>query len=76
MARRKDVWHVAEKNYIIKNYASMTIKELREGLADLTEKLRTDDAINSMIRRLKSSGKIEGGKDKEVVDRSLKQRRK
>ena len=76
MSRRKDVWHVTEKNYIINNYANMTIKELSEGLEELTGKSRTDDAINSMIRRLKRSGRIEGGKDKETIDRSLKQRRK
>jgi len=70
-------WHYKEEEFLIKNYFSMTIKELQEGLTKLSNRpKRSADSINAKIKRLKSEGKIQGYKDNEVVTRSLKQRRR
>jgi len=63
---------------LIENYDKLTIKELRDGLKSLSfrEKMRSPDSINSKIKRLKSEGKLDGYKKKEVVERALKQRGK
>jgi hypothetical protein len=74
--RRRRGWHPREEQYIVENYAVMTIKELVQGLEQLSGRKRTDDSINAKIKRLKADGRIEGGKENEAVTRSLRQRRK
>lgn len=83
MARRG--WHLKEEEFLVKNYAVMTIKELKKGLEDLANQnrskslakiVRTPDSINAKIKRLKAEAKIEGQKDEVTVQRSLVQRRK
>jgi len=78
-------WHLKEEEFLIENYAIMTIKELKEGLERLTntglnpnlpKRVRTPDSINAKIKRLKAEGKIEGQKEEKAVQRSLIQRRK
>lgn len=73
---RRKGWHMKEEEFLINNYATMTIKELKVGLKELSNRDRTADSINAKIKRLKAEGKIEGQKDEEVVQRSLIQRRK
>ena len=78
---RRRGWHLKEKEFLINNYASMTIKELQKGLEELSasqlsSRKRSADSINAKIKRLKAEGKIEGQKEQEVVNRSLIQRRK
>jgi hypothetical protein len=76
-------WHLKEEEFLIDNYAIMTIKELKEGLEELANRdrsellpkiVRTPDSINAKIKRLKAEGKIEGQKDEKTVHRSLVQR--
>lgn len=69
-------WHLKEKEFLVNNYAVMTIKEIQSGLMAISNRVRTADSINAKIKRLKSEGKIEGQKDDLVVQRSLIQRRK
>jgi hypothetical protein len=69
-------WHMREEEFLIDNYAIMTIKELKESLKELSNRDRTADSINAKIKRLKAEGKIEGQKDEKAVHRSLVQRRK
>jgi hypothetical protein len=73
---RRRGWHLKEEEFLINNYESMTIKELRSGLEQLSNRRRSDDSINAKIKRLKSEGKIKGQKEQEVVTRALIQRRK
>lgn len=72
---RKTGWHPKEESFLVENYSSKTIKELRVGLYELSGRMRSDDSINAKIRRLKKEGKIIGERDKETVDRALRQRR-
>ena len=83
MARRG--WHLKEEEFLIENYTTMTIKELKKGLEDLanqnrseilTKIIRSPDSINAKIKRLKSENKLEGQKNESTVQRSLIQRRK
>jgi hypothetical protein len=73
-------WHVYEENYLVSNYAKMTIKELSDGLLKLANRReyerRSDDSINAKIKRLKLEGRIAESKEDETVFRSLVQRRK
>ena len=69
-------WHMKEEEFLINNYAVLTIKELQLNLKKLSNRDRTADSINAKIKRLKAEGKIEGQKDKSTVHRSLTQRRK
>ena len=73
---RRRGWHIKEEEFLIDNYAIMTIKELQSSLKDLSNRDRTPDSINAKIKRLKAEGRIEGQKDEVVVRRSLVQRRK
>lgn len=75
MAKRGD-WKDNEEEFLIKNYSLMTIKELVEGLRTLEGRNRTDESVNSKIKRLKAEGKIQGGKESDTVYRSLTQRRR
>jgi len=72
---RRRGWHRIEEDFLIKNYADMTIKELSDGLRKLSGRYRTDDSINAKIKRLKAEGKIKGQKEDVTVQRSLIQRR-
>lgn len=73
---RRKGWHVKEEEFLAKNYAELTIKELQKGLYELAHRDRSPDSINAKIKRLKAEGKLEGWKDQETVNRSLVQRRK
>ena len=67
MARLK--WLYTEKSILITNYHAKTIKELESLLPR-----RNADMINAEIKRLKAAGKIKGGKTKDTIKRSYKQR--
>ena len=69
-------WHLKEEEFLVNNYAVMTIKELQDGLMKISNRNRTADSINAKIKRLKAGGKIEGQKNEVAVQRSLIQRRK
>ena len=69
-------WHLKEEEFLVNNYAVMTIKELQDGLMEISNRNRTADSINAKIKRLKAGGKIEGQKDETAVQRSLVQRRR
>lgn len=73
---RRRGWHLKEEEFLVNNYAVMTIKELQDGLMEISNRTRTADSINAKIKRLKADGKIEGQKDEVAVQRSLVQRRK
>ena len=75
MVRRRG-WHLKEIEFLAKNYASMTIKELKNELERLSGHKRSADSINAKIKRMKAAGRIEGHKEQEAVNRSLVQRRK
>ena len=69
-------WHLKEEEFLVNNYAVMTIKEIQDGLMGISNRNRTADSINAKIKRLKAEGKIEGQKDEIAVQRSLVQRRR
>jgi hypothetical protein len=73
---RRRGWHLKEEEFLISNYAIMTIKELRKELENLSGRKRSADSINAKIKRLKIEERIEGHKDEVTVGRSLIQRRK
>jgi predicted DNA-binding WGR domain protein len=66
---RRKLWRFSEREHLIEYYKISTIQELMKMFPD-----RTADSINSEIKRLKAASKLEGYKDKETVNRSLKQR--
>jgi len=68
MARRR-TWKYTEKQILIENYETKTIKELMDMIPG-----RTADMINAQIKRLKAANKIEGGKTEEAVQRAYEQR--
>ena len=68
MARRK-TWKYTEKQILIENYETKTIKELMDILPG-----RTADMINAQIKRLKAANKIDGGKTEETIQRAYEQR--
>ena len=77
-------WHMMEEEFLVANYAILTIKELKDGLEELANRdkpeglpltTRTPDSINAKIKRLKTNGKIKGQKNGIAVQRSLRQRR-
>jgi hypothetical protein len=69
MARRG--WTFTEEKKLIDNYDTCTIKELMAMFPK-----RSQESINNKIKRLKSAGKIKGGKDDNTKDRSYTQRGK
>lgn len=73
---RRKGWHIREEEFLVKNYADMTIKEIQKELYELSHRDRSADSINAKIKRLKAEGKLQGWKDQETVNRSLVQRRK
>jgi hypothetical protein len=68
MARRR-IWSYTEKQTLIDNYETKTIKELLDLLPG-----RNADMINAQIKRLKKAKKIEGSKTEEAVQRAYEQR--
>ncbi len=68
MAKR---WTMLEEELLAENYQAMTIKELMELLPG-----KSQDSINAKIKRLKKKEKIDGSKDRDVIDRAYRQRRK
>lgn len=61
-------WRIDEEKLLINHYKTKTIAELIQIIG------RNQDSINAKIKRLKADGRIEGGKTKEAVKRSLTQR--
>jgi len=70
MARRKK-WMTSEIKTLMDEYDKCSIKELMTKLPG-----RSQESINNKIKRLKSAGKITGGKDDNAVKRSYVQRGK
>ena len=70
MARRRG-WNYAEEKKLIDNYMQKTIQELMVMFPN-----RSQESINNKIKRLKAAGKIKGGKEEEVIQRSYEQRGK
>ena len=68
MARRR-TWTYTEKQILIENYETKTIKELMDLLPG-----RNADMINAQIKRLRAAKKIDGYKEEEVVQRAYDQR--
>lgn len=69
MARK--TWLVSDEKTLIDNYETKTIVELMEMLPG-----RTQDSINTKIKRMKAAGKIKGGKDDDTKQRAYEQRGK
>jgi len=70
MARRKK-WLTSEIKTLMDEYDKCSIKELMAKLPG-----RSQESINNKIKRLKSAGKITGGKDNDAVKRAYVQRGK
>lgn len=64
-------WKYSEEKMLIENYNKLTIKELEVLFPD-----RSRESINNKIKRLKYTGKIQQGKNKDTVKRAYKQRGK
>jgi len=62
-------WGYSEKKLLKENYDKLTIKELEQ----LFPK-RSRESINNKIKRLKRSGELTEGKDKDTIKRSYDQR--
>ena len=62
-------WTEEDILFLIKFYKVMTIKEFKRAFPH-----RSEDSINSKIKRLKSEGRIKGEKTQSTVTRSLRQR--
>lgn len=69
MLRRK--WRSLEEKKLIDNYDKCTIQELMVMFPG-----RSQESINNKIKRLKTAGKIQGGKDDTAIQRSYDQRGK
>lgn len=68
MTRRRG-WSHEETKKLIDNYQEKTIQELLTMFPN-----RSQESINNKIKRLKSAGKIKGGKEDTVVKRAYEQR--
>lgn len=69
MGRKKD-WNTTDEKKLIDFYSKKTIQELMIIFPN-----RTQEGINNKIKRLKAAGKIKGGKESEVIQRSYDQRK-
>jgi hypothetical protein len=69
MGRKKD-WNSTDEKKLVDNYAKKTIQELMTMFPS-----RSQESINNKIKRLKAAGKIKGGKENEVIQRSYDQRK-
>lgn len=61
-------WRHSEEKILIDQYDTKTIKELMVILD------KSQESINCKIKRLKSAGKIKGGKDEDTIKRAYVQR--
>lgn len=64
-------WRYTDEQLLIRYYPVMTIKELKRFFPN-----RTEDSINAKIKRLKERGKISENKDRDTINRALRQRGK
>jgi len=69
MGRKKD-WNTTDEKKLVDNYSKKTIQELMIMFPN-----RSQESINNKIKRLKAAGKIKGGKEDEVIQRSYDQRK-
>jgi hypothetical protein len=68
---RKKPWGHSEKKILMDNYYDKTIKELLDLLPG-----RSEDSVNTQIKRLKAAGKISGEKSEAAIKRAYEQRGK
>ena len=66
---RKKGWSFSDEKKLIDNYHEKTIYELMTIFPG-----RSQESINNKIKRLKSAGKIKGGKEEDVIQRAYDQR--
>ena len=66
---RKQRWTEIETKVLKNIYKEFTIKELMQVFPG-----RTEDGINSHIKRLKDQGIIDGGRNPETIERAMKER--
>lgn len=66
---RRRGWSHTETKVLIESYNKCTIKEL-----ELMFPERSRESINNKIKRLKISGKIAEGKEKDTIRRAYEQR--
>jgi hypothetical protein len=64
----KRIWRHSEEKILIDQYDTKTIKELMVILG------KSQESINCKIKRLKSAGKIKGGKEEDTIKRAYIQR--
>ena len=69
MAPRRRSWSYTDEKKLIDSYTIKTIQELMVMFPG-----RSQDSINNKIKRLKVEGKIDGGKESDVVQRAYEQR--
>ena len=62
-------WTEIETKVLKTIYKEFTIKELMQVFPG-----RTEDSINSHIKRLKDQGIIDGGRNPETIERAMKER--
>jgi len=62
-------WGYSEKKLLLDNYDKLTIKELEKLFPN-----RSRESINNKIKRMKKSGEIKEGKEKDTIKRSYEQR--
>ncbi len=67
--RKKERWKEIEIKVLKLIYKDCTIKELMQVFPG-----RTEDAINSHIKRLKDEGLIDGGRNPETIERAIRER--
>ncbi len=65
----KHRWTDIETKVLKTIYKEFTIKELMQVFPG-----RTEDSINSHIKRLKDQGIIDGGRNPETIERAMKER--
>lgn len=71
MRIRSKNWGYSEEKLLMEKYDKLTIKELEQVFPN-----RSRESINNKIKRLKRSGKLKDGKNKDTIKRSYEQRGK
>ena len=71
MGIRSKNWGYSEEKLLMEKYDKLTIKELEQVFPN-----RSRESINNKIKRLKRSGKLKDGKNKDTIKRSYEQRGK
>ena len=66
---KKFRWTEIEIRVLKTLYKEFTIKELMQVFPQ-----RTEESINSQIKRLKDQGIIDGGRNPETIERAMKER--